>query len=293
MAGLRAGHSQAMRSSGPLSQDRNRRKNETMTDPAQRQDDLRRIEAALREAEKALAPFTPGAIAVERKAGGDPVTEADQRVDDVLRRLLPEPGEGWLSEETVDDKVRLDKRRAWVVDPLDGTREFVEGIPQWSVSIGLVEDGQPVAGGILNPATDQLVLGAVGHGVTLNGEPAAVSTRESLEGAVVLASNSEIRRGEWERFVNQGIEVRPCGSVAYKLALVASGLVDATWTLVPKNEWDVVAGIALVRAAGGIVEPKEEPDRTFNQPSPLLKGLLAYPPQLQAAIHELIGRTEI
>ncbi len=263
-----------------------------MTDPAQRQDDVRRIEAALREAERALAPFTPGAIAVERKAGGDPVTEADQRVDDVLKRLLPEPGEGWLSEETVDDHARLDKRRAWVVDPLDGTREFVEGIPQWSVSIGLVEDGQPVAGGILNPATQQLVLGAIGHGVTLNGEPAQVSSRESLEGAVVLASNSEIRRGEWERFQGHGLEVRPCGSVAYKLALVAAGLVDATWTLVPKNEWDVVAGIALVRAAGGIIEPKEEPERAFNQPSPLLKGLLAYPPQLQRPIHDLIARTD-
>ena len=262
-----------------------------MTDPSPRVKDLRRIEAALREAEKALAPYTPGAIAVERKAGGDPVTEADHRVDEVLRNLLPEEGEGWLSEETVDDHVRLGKRRAWVVDPLDGTREFVEGIPQWSVSIGLVEDGQPVAGGVLNPATDQLVLGAVGHGVTLNGEPASISTRQSLEGAVVLASNSEIRRGEWDRFENHGIVVRPCGSVAYKLALVAAGLVDATWTLVPKNEWDVVAGVALVRAAGGIVEAKGDPARAFNQASPLLQGLLAYPPQLQPAIGELIAST--
>ena len=86
-----------------------------MTDPSPRVKDLRRIEAALREAEKALAPYTPGAIAVERKAGGDPVTEADHRVDEVLRNLLPEEGEGWLSEETVDDHVRLGKRRAWVV----------------------------------------------------------------------------------------------------------------------------------------------------------------------------------
>jgi len=262
-----------------------------MTDNTQRHDDLHRIESALREAEKALASFTPGAIAVERKAGGDPVTEADHRVDEVLRRLLPSPGEGWLSEETVDDHARLDTHRAWVVDPLDGTREFVEGIPEWSVSIGLVEDGQPVAGGILNPTTDQLVLGAIGHGVTLNGEPATVSSRESLDGAVVLASNSEIKRGEWDRFQGQGFKIRPCGSVAYKLAMVAAGLVDATWTLVPKNEWDVVAGVALVRAAGGLIEPLAEPDRAFNQPSPLLEGLLAYPPQLQDAIHEMIGRT--
>ena len=263
-----------------------------MTDLTQRQEDLSRIEAALRAAEKALAPFTPGAIAVERKAGGDPVTEADQRVDQVLRELLPSAGEGWLSEETVDDHVRLDKRRAWVVDPLDGTREFVEGIPEWSVSIGLVEDGQPVAGGILNPATGQLVLGAVGHGVTLNGAEARVSQRADLDGAVVLASNSEIHRGEWDRFRDQGFTVRPCGSVAYKLAMVAAGEVDATWTLVPKNEWDVVAGVALVRAAGGVIEALNEPDRAFNQPSPLLQGLLAFPPQLGPSIHTMIARTE-
>lgn len=262
-----------------------------MIDTDQRQEDLRRIEAALRAAERALAPFTPGAIAVERKAGGDPVTEADHRVDEVLRELLPSPGEGWLSEETVDDQSRLGRRRAWVVDPLDGTREFVEGIPEWSVSIGLVEDGQPVAGGILNPATGQLVLGAIGHGVELNGVEARVSDRPDLSGAVVLASNSEIKRGEWDRFQNRGFEVRPCGSVAYKLAMVAAGEVDATWTLVPKNEWDVVAGVALVRAAGGVIEALEEPDREFNQPTTLLKGLLAYPPQLGPSIHEAISRS--
>ena len=261
------------------------------TDTQQRLEDLRRIEMALHEAEKALAPFTPGAIAVERKAGGDPVTEADRRVDDVLHRILPSSGEGWLSEETVDDHARLECSRAWVVDPLDGTREFVEGLPEWSISIGLVEDGQPVAGGILNPASRQLVLGAVGQGVTLNGEPVSVVDRASLAGAVVMASRSEVRRGEWDRFQNQGFEVRPCGSVAYKLAMVAAGLIDATWTLVPKNEWDVVAGVALVRSAGGQIEALNEPDRQFNRPDPKMQGLLAFPPQLADDIHDVIART--
>jgi len=255
----------------------------------QRDNDLVRIEAALRAAAEALTPFTPGAIAVEMKSGGDPVTEADRRVDGVLRRLLPEEGEGWLSEETVDDLARLDDERVWVVDPIDGTREFIEGIPEWSVSIGLVEEGQPVAGGIYNPTTDQLVLGATDRGVTLNGSSARVSTRKTLEGAVVLASRSEIKRGEWDRFLNRGYEVKPCGSVAYKLAQVAAGLVDATWTLVPKNEWDVVAGVALVRAAGGLIEVLEEPDRAFNRENPLMAGMLAHPPNLDAVIRREIN----
>lgn len=255
----------------------------------QRDSDLQRIEAALRAAAEALVPFTPGAIAVEMKSGGDPVTEADRRVDEVLSRMLPEEGEGWLSEETVDDLVRLDRERVWVVDPLDGTREFIEGIPEWSVSIGLVDQGQPVAGGIYNPSTDQLVLGATDRGVTLNGKPARVRRKRTLEGAVVLASRSEVKRGEWDRFLNRGFEVKPCGSVAYKLAQVAAGLVDATWTLVPKNEWDVVAGVALVRAAGGHIEVLEEPERTFNQEDPLMAGMLAHPPSLDAVIRREIN----
>jgi myo-inositol-1(or 4)-monophosphatase len=245
----------------------------------QRDNDLQRIESALRAAAETLSPFTPGAIAVEMKAGGDPVTEADRRVDGVLRRMLPEEGEGWLSEETVDDLARLDYERVWVVDPLDGTREFIEGIPEWSVSIGLVDQGQPVAGGIYNPSTDQLVLGATDRGVTLNGKPARVRRKKTLE----------VKRGEWDRFLNRGFEVKPCGSVAYKLAQVAAGLVDATWTLVPKNEWDVVAGVALVRAAGGHIEVLEDPDRTFNREDPLMAGMLAHPPSLDADIRREIN----
>ncbi len=254
-----------------------------------RQEDLERINAALDAAAAALTPFTPGAIAVERKSGGDPVTEADRTVDRVLRELLPRDGEGWLSEETVDDLSRLDASRAWIVDPLDGTREFVEGLPEWCVSVGLVEEGEPVAGGILNPATGQRVVGAMGLGVTLNGEAVQVSSRPSLAGAVVLASRSEVRRGEWKRFADRGFEIRPSGSVAYKLALVAAGVADASWSLVPKNEWDVAAGVALVRAAGGHVEVVGEPERLFNRENPWMAGLVSCPPSLAAEIRALVG----
>src|ERR1700724_4170470 len=122
-----------------------------------------------------LNRFTPGAIETEYKVGHDPVTEADRAVDDILRKTLLRPGEGWLSEETVDDFTRLDKQRVWVVDPLDGTREFVQGIPEFCVSIAMVENGVPVAGGICNPATDELILGSRETGVTYNGKPSQPS----------------------------------------------------------------------------------------------------------------------
>ena len=250
----------------------------------QRQSDLEKIESALREAEKALEPFTPGAIEVDRKAGGDPVTEADRLVDTVLKRILPGEGEGWLSEETVDDHSRIDRDRAWIVDPLDGTKEFVQGIPEWCISIGLVEDGLPVAGGILSPSTGQLILGSVETGVTLNGEPVRISRRDSLEHATVLASRSEVNRGEWAKFEDRGYRIDASGSVAFKLGLVAAGLADATWTLVPKNEWDVVGGVALIRAAGGWAEVLDDPQRRFNRVDPLMAGLIASGPHLEGPI---------
>ena len=242
-----------------------------------RRDDIERIRAGLAAAAEAVRPFTPGDVAFERKEDrGDPVTEADQAADAVLREILPTPGEGWLSEESVDDPVRLDRDRVWVVDPIDGTREFIEGIPEWCISIGLLEGGVPVAGGILNPATDEWVLGSLETGVTYNGAVARVTEPSNGVAPTVLASRSEIRRGEWDRFQDEGrFAVRPCGSVAYKLALVAAGKADATWTLVPKSEWDVVAGTALVRAAGGVVTLADGTDPEFNQVKPLYPNYVA------------------
>src|SRR6266849_6516850 len=163
-------------------------------------DVLQRIRAAIELARGVFARFTSGEIAAEYKSGHDPVTEADHALDAVLRKTLLRDGEGWLSEETADDLSRLSYERVWVVDPLDGTREFVEGIPEFCVSIAMVERGRPVAGGICNPATNEVFLGSRETGVTYNGSPARASQRNTLAGAVVLASRSETKRGEWKDF---------------------------------------------------------------------------------------------
>ena len=129
-------------------------------------DILQRISQGLESTHAVFDRFTPGAVATEYKAGHDPVTEADRAVDAVLRQNLLREGEGWLSEETADNPERLGKSRVWIVDPLDGTREFVKGLPEFCVSIGFIEDGRPVAGGIYNPATKETFLGAIDSGVT-------------------------------------------------------------------------------------------------------------------------------
>jgi myo-inositol-1(or 4)-monophosphatase len=253
-----------------------------------RHDDLERIEAGLDAALKALAPFTSGEIATEFKSGNDPITAADLAVDEALAELLPREGEGWLSEETVDDHTRLSRNRVWIVDPIDGTREFVQGTPEWCVSIGLLEAGRPVAGGIVNPATGERIIGSVETGLRYTGDRPTVGAR-CLAEAVVLASRSEIRRGEWDRFADEGFTIVPMGSVAFKLALVAAGRADATWTLVPKHEWDVAAGAALLAAAGGwCVRPDGRPV-LWNQRNPLLDGFVATAPAIASETARLLG----
>src|SRR5207237_929421 len=242
---------------------------------------LNRIQSALEAARQVLSRFTPGAIAAEYKVGHDPVTEADREVDAVLRKNLLREGEGWLSEESVDDYTRLEKSRVWVVDPLDGTREFVAGIPEFCVSIAMIEDGRPIAGGICNPATDEIFLGSIDSGLSYQGKPVQASQRTSLSGASVLASRSEIKRGEWKQFENAPFTIRPMGSIAYKLALVSAGLADATFTLTPKHEWDVAAGAALGASAGGGVRTLGNPSHSCNSSYTLFSALLAFVPNLE------------
>ena len=250
-------------------------------------DVLERIQSAIEAAREVFARFTPGEIQAEYKAGHDPVTEADRALDSVLRKKLLRASEGWLSEESVDDASRLNCERVWVVDPLDGTREFVQGIPEFCVSIAMVEQGRPVAGGICNPATNETFVGAIDCGLTYNGSPAQTSRRKEIQGALVLASRSETKRGEWLQFQNGPFKVQPMGSVAYKLARVAAGLADITFTLTPKHEWDVAAGAALVASGGGFVQTLNA-QLVCNSKDPLLDGFIACGPLLKDQLLELL-----
>jgi myo-inositol-1(or 4)-monophosphatase len=249
---------------------------------------LERIEAALAAAREIFARFTPGKIETEYKSGHDPVTEADRAVDAALRKNLLREGEGWLSEESADDLSRIECERVWVVDPLDGTREFVQGIPEFCVSIAMVERGQPVAAGLCNPATNETFIGAIDCGLTCNGEPARASQRSELRGAVVLASRSETERGEWQQFQNAPFKIQPMGSVAYKLARVSAGLEDITFTLTPKNEWDVAGGAALIASAGGFVQTLRGP-LLCNRRNPLIDGLIACGPFLKNELLQFLA----
>lgn len=233
-------------------------------------------------------------VAKSDKGGGREenwLTQADSESDALLKeRLLTAfPNDGWLSEETRDSPERLTKARAWIVDPLDGTREFTLRVPEFCVCVALTEGGKPVVAVEYNPATDRMYAARLGAGTTLNGKPVRVSTQARVQDAVVMASRSEDKRGEWDPF-KAHCKVALTGSVAFKLAELATGNGDATFTLTPKNEWDICAGALLVEEAGGKVTGLDGKPLVFNQANPLRPGMIASNRVLHDGLMELIAR---
>jgi len=141
-------------------------------------------------------------LTIELKGHDDPLTAADRESNACIHEMISRafPDDGWLSEETADSSARLEKKRVWIVDPLDGTKEFTQHIPEFCVCIALVENGRPIVAVELNPAADRLYCAVRGQGTTVNGEPARVSTQREVAKAEVLASRSEDKRGEWDAF---------------------------------------------------------------------------------------------
>ena len=234
------------------------------------------VEEITRQAGMTLKGFYKGKFEVEEKSPDNPVTEADKAADEYLKSALMDllPESGWLSEETVDNPERLMKRFVWIVDPLDGTKEFVMGIPEFSVSVALTEDGKAVIGAIFNPITDEMVSAYKGGGLSLNGNPVKSSVRKELQGSTIDASRSERKRGEFEPF-EEMFELITMGSIAWKLARTGFGVADATWSRGPKHEWDICAGIIIVQEGGGRVVDLDGADFVFNKSFPKVNGIIA------------------
>ena len=215
---------------------------------------------------------------IKEKGYHNPVTTADNEADSYLKSTLmsARPQYGWLSEETVDSKERLHKEKVWIVDPLDGTKEFIEGVPQFVVSIALVEKGIPIIGGLHNPVTKETFHAAKGEGAYLDEDQYRCSIKDSTTDMVILNSRSETRRGLWEPYKKHFKELRPIGSVAYNMGLTAIGKADIFATLRPKNEWDICAGTCLINEAGGTVINLNGKQITFNNQKTLIEpGLIA------------------
>ncbi len=253
--------------------------------------ELETLRKVVVEAGQAVLRIAEEELKMTFKLGMEPVTTADFMANGILKDTLTGnfPDYGWLSEETRDDLDRLKKKRVWIVDPIDGTKEFISGIPEYTVSVALVEEGAPVLGVVYNPSRDELFTAVKGSGAWLNYFPIRADHPFS-NFPVVLGSRSEVHRGEFEPFLTSA-DIRPVGSIAYKLALVAAGQADATFSLGHKNEWDIAAGVLLVQEAGGRVSDRDGKTFKFNRKRTLVDGVVAASNDAYGYINTLIAKS--
>lgn len=253
--------------------------------------DLGLIAGAAHEAgEIALRYFRNRPQTWEKSAEAGPVTEADLAVDAMLRErlLAARPDYGWLSEETEDHPARLETGRAFIVDPIDGTRAFIDGQTAWAVSIAVAERGRVVAGIVCLPAQDLVYAAALNEGATVNGTPIRASTRADVAGATVLANRMTFRPEFWPRGVPElKRHFRP--SLAWRLALVGEGRFDAMVMLRPAWEWDIAAGSLIAAEAGAKVTDGRGRPLEFNSRHPQSDGVVAAPPALHAGLMALLS----
>ncbi|MEL7211051.1 MAG: 3'(2'),5'-bisphosphate nucleotidase CysQ [Pseudomonadota bacterium] len=252
--------------------------------------DLDLLIAAAQEAGKiASGYFKDDPQTWEKDGGAGPVTEADLAVDTMLRTELmaSRPGYAWLSEETEDSPERLDAETVFIVDPIDGTRAFIEGSRTWSHSLAVAKDGMVMAAVVYLPMRDKLYAAARGQGATLNGAPLRVS-ESALDGATMLANKWNMNAEYWRDEVPP-VQRHFRSSIAYRMALIAEGKFDAMITLRDSWEWDIAAGDLLIREALGLVTDRHNAPLQFNNPHPQTKGVLAANAPLHAALHNALA----
>jgi 3'(2'),5'-bisphosphate nucleotidase len=246
---------------------------------------------AVREAGKAVMQFfTSKSYGVQHKDPENPVTDADFAANRVLTGALRSlfPGDAILSEESDTPAERdymsverFEKKRVWVIDPIDGTREFIKGREQFAVSLGLVENEKPVLGFIFNPARNYLMSGGPGLGLFLDGNVFTPRPRNAFQPPEsfpkLVVSRSEQKNGHLkhlEKFY-PNLENNALGSIAYKLALVADGTYDLAVSVKPKNEWDIAGGAALLAAVDLHLWEGNFSPMKFNKPNTESPGLVA------------------
>ena len=239
-------------------------------------------------ADHALTLWAGGRTQVRQweKTPGQLVCEADLEVNQMLRDGLAKlaPDAGWLSEETADTAHRLDRGQVWVVDPIDGTRDYLRGRPGWAVSVALVDQGTPRLAVLAAPARNELWVAELGNGATRNGQSLSASSRSTLPGSRVPADN--LPRSDRDL----SCVVKP-NSIALRMAMVAADEADLVAAVRWGNEWDIAAATLIAQEAGATVSDALGTPLAFNRADPTAFGILCCAPGIhEAAIERLAGR---
>lgn len=222
----------------------------------------------------------------EKSGNAGPVTEADLAVNAQLERTLrsARPNYGWLSEESDDGPDRLSQDRVFIIDPIDGTRSFIEGSSTWAHSLAIAVDGQITAAVVFLPMRDMLFAAEMGGGATLNAQAIAVSTRTELTGSELLATKPSLQPHHWKTGTVPRFTRHHRPSLAYRLSLVARGSFDGMLTLRPSWEWDIAAGALIITEAGGTISNKTGGSLLFNSENAMLDGVVAAGRQLHPSL---------
>ncbi len=241
------------------------------------------VDAALAAGEEAKRHIGGDLGVVYKDHDQSPVTRADLAVDRILSAHLraARPDYGWLSEESADDAGRAKADRVFIVDPIDGTRAFIDGQKSWAHAIAVAEKGRVTAAVVYLPQRDALYTASLGGGARRNGTPISVNETAILDGANVLATKPNMDPRHW----NGGVPPitrhhRP--SLAYRLSLVAEGRFDAMLTLRPSWEWDIAAGSLIAEEAGARVTDRRGGPLRFNAAHPQTDGVLVAAADLHA-----------
>lgn len=248
--------------------------------------DLALLVDAAQQAGRIATKFSgPEAQSWDKPDGAGPVTEADLAVNEMLEQKLrrARPDYGWLSEESLDSPERLTAKRVFIIDPIDGTRSFIDGSKTWAHSLAIAEHGQVIAAVIFLPLLGSLYSAAQGAGAHLNGTTITAGSRTDLAGARVLAARPVMAASRWKSTPPEfKLGYRP--SLAYRMALVAENRFDAMLTLRPTWEWDIAAGDLILREAGAATSDHIGAPLRFNNPDPRLAGVVAGSLSLQNRI---------
>lgn len=252
--------------------------------------DLQLIVDAARKAGQIALSYFGDNPEVWMKEGDSPVSEADHAADKYLRETLlaARPDYGWLSEETTDDGTRFERRRVFVVDPIDGTRGFIQGNPKWCVSVAVIENGRPNCGVLDCPALGEIYQASIGGGSWLNGKRITENNMTSplrISGPKPLVNNYARVAGE---SIDSGAFVP---SLAYRLANVATGVLDGNYAKANCHDWDIAAVDLIISESGAKLSGLDGNKITYNRQK-ITHGVLVaahnllHGPMLNAAISE-------